>query len=755
MMNRKKITAFLTSLLLMGASVPAQGLMTANAESYDYLEYWITGYYDENGYQQCIEIESIDDSFSGDLVIPSEIGGLPVKKIGYRAFADCEGLTSVTIPDSVNYIGWYAFRDCSNLTSVDMPNHISEIDEGAFQDCTSLTSVTIPASVEYIGDRAFEHTDLTSVTIPENVKSIGYCAFAGSSLASVEILGSETTIGGFAFDACENLTELNISENNQYYSFENGVLYDKDKTVLKQYFTTNSAAEFTVPDSVTTIAGWAFDGNPYLTSVTVPDSVEKIAIYAFDHCPNLTEINISENNPYYCFENGVLYDKDKTALKQYLANSSATEFVIPETVTSIAGYAFENAQNLTSITIPETVDSIGNYAFSGCTGLTSLKLPENVNYLGRGVFSDCTALSEVNIPTNLQYLNDHTFENCQSLASVTIPDSVIYIGWEAFIGSGLESVVIPSNVASVSSATFADCVNLRSVDFPQNLEYIDGEAFRGCSALTSVVIPDTVSDIGWNAFADCSALESVHLPAGLDRYLESGIFQNCTSLTSVEIPESVTWIGSNAFDGCTSLSYVYIPAGVEYICYQVFDNCTSLTNLDIASDNAAYLSEGGALFDKNKTVLKQYFMGNTESEYTVPDTVTSIGGQAFAACSNLTSVTIPANVRNIAFNAFYSSEATINGYENTAAQAHAEKNNYPFVSLGEAPVQEHEIGDATGEGDINILDVITVNKAVMGKENLTDAQLKAVDFNANGKPDSEEALTILKYIVGLVTSLTE
>ena len=313
MMNRKKITAFLTSLLLMGASVPAQGLMTANAETYEYLEYYVGGYYnwETDEYEQQIVIEGCDPSFSGDLVIPSEIGGLSVGRIDYSAFSGCTNLTSVTIPDSVTRIDWYAFQNCTNLTSVNipesvtnlggsvfrgcsslttvtLPNSMTEISNNAFRDCSSLTSVIIPDSVETIDSYAFANTGLTSITIPENVKTIGYSSFAGSALASVDILGSDTIICGFAFDACPNFTEMNISENNINYSFENGILYDKDKTVLKQYLNTNTAPEFTVPDTVKTIAGWAFDGNPYLTSVTVPDSVEKIAIYAFDHCQNLT-----------------------------------------------------------------------------------------------------------------------------------------------------------------------------------------------------------------------------------------------------------------------------------------------------------------------------------------------------------------------------------------------------------------------------------------------------------------------------------
>ena len=105
---------------------------------------------------------------------------------------------------------------------------------------------------------------------------------------------------------------------------------------------------------------------------------------------------------------------------------------------------------------------------------------------------------------------------------------------------------------------------------------------------------------------------------------------------------------------------------------------------------------------------------------------------------------------------FYAFDGTIYGYEGSTAQAYAQKYERNFALIDSVPEPENfKQGDASGDGEVDILDVITVNKAILGKETLTETQLKAIDFNGNSKPDSEEALTLMKYIVGLVTSLTK
>ena len=208
---------------------------------------------------------SYSNEYQGNVVIPEEVTYMnrtrKVASIGYYAFLECSGLTSVTIPNSVTSIGDFAFDGCSRLTSVTIPNSVTSIGSGAFMNCTNLTSVTIPNSVTSIGNFAFDGCSrLTSVTIPNSVTSIEYNAFAGcSGLTSITIGNSVTSIGNSAFNGCSKLTSV------------------------------------TIPNSVTSIGNYAFYGCSKLTSITIPNSVTSIGDNAFDRADISTVISLIEN----------------------------------------------------------------------------------------------------------------------------------------------------------------------------------------------------------------------------------------------------------------------------------------------------------------------------------------------------------------------------------------------------------------------------------------------------------------------------
>ncbi len=222
--------------------------------------------------------------------------------------------------------------------------------------------------------------------------------------------------------------------------------------VLRSY--NGNGGNVIIPDGVTSIGDYAFEGCESLASITIPDGVTSIGDFAFIGCESLASITI------------------------------------PDGVTSIGYRAFHECKSLTSITIPDGVTSIGNDAFFGCKSLTSITIPDGVTSIAGRAFYGCESLTSITIPDGVTSIGYRAFHECKSLTSITIPDSVTSIGNYAFDGcESLTSITIPDGVTSIGYDAFYGCKSLMSITIPDSVTSISNGAFRGCSSL-SITIPE-------------------------------------------------------------------------------------------------------------------------------------------------------------------------------------------------------------------------------------------------------------------------
>ncbi len=246
----------------------------------------------------------------------------------------------------------------------------------------SDATVRVPAGVTAIGQAAFMGNEtVAEVILPDTLESIYSLAFSGcTALSRIEIPASVSRIDSEAFGRCTSLEGHLVDPESPYYTVEDGILFTADRSALCDYPAGKEGASYAIPDNVTMVMYWAFQGNPYLETVSVPAGITEL-FCTFGYCPSLREITVDPANPAYKSEDGILYTKDGSTLLCYPASKEGESFTIPEGVTALEGNAFLQAKNLRSVTIPEGVEQLPTFLFKEVERLEEVHLPSTITLI--------------------------------------------------------------------------------------------------------------------------------------------------------------------------------------------------------------------------------------------------------------------------------------------------------------------------------------------------------------------------------------
>lgn len=362
--------------------------------------------------------------------------------------------------------------DCRTLLSVAdvdvreiiVPEGVEVIDKNAFEDCVYLQRITIPSTVTFIFYECFDHCPYLHEIVVARDNPI-YCSLNGdlynktltqilkapSDYTCYKRLFNVEAINAYAFYGC-GIEHLILPENLKLIG-NNAFSYCV------------SLQDVNIPDSVISIGDNAFGGCVSLKQIMIPNSVRTIGKGAFDGCLQLESIYFKENNPYFIYIDGVLYNREFNTIIQILkASKVINKYVISNHIISIGYGAFFNCCLLETIDIPLGVLSIGAYAFELCTMLKNINMPSSVTILGEYAFKNCVRLECVDFSPNIEKINRGLFSGCECL----------------------ENIFIPNNVVSIEDYAFENCKSLQIIDISENIKKIGNYAFYGCISLKSI-----------------------------------------------------------------------------------------------------------------------------------------------------------------------------------------------------------------------------------------------------------------------------
>lgn len=567
----------------------------------------------------------------------------------------------IVLPQGITYIGQHAFDGLGSLREVVIPEGVTKIDDGAF-NTTGLTSVTLPTSLEVIGDDVFSHVwNLKSLHLPKNVCKVGR-VWNNIEEFTVDVDNVYFTVNeGILYS--ENLDVLYWVPYTEktHYTLPEGL-----KKIETYAFVNRKITTIDFPQSLEEIAGYTFVASE-LTSISLPASVRVIGESAFQGCP-VSSISVAAANQYFKSVNDVLFVKNMEELVLYSRMLPEESYTIPDGIKVIRSFAFYNQQYLKNVKFPDSLLEIGDDAFHN-TKLEEVILPDNHIKIGWGGFAECKNLKRVVLSSNLQSFDFQRFSGCGALtelhcrsfvpypvSNVFAADNAIYTvcklyvpigtttayraadGWKNFTSieeeavaavSGGEATVVLQTAGTLSSVLGRSMIGLRSLTIQGPINGDDVECFREGVSIENYTSTLQVLDLrkanivdggSYGAYPGVGSNEATRT-----NVVTKCMFQFMKGLSEIYLPETATVIEERAFQDCDGLKKVVLNEVSTFSGDHIFDTCLLLEELHIASSSVP--TSDNALFTDGTDVTKAtlYVPFNSKTTYQAANEWKSFG----------------------------------------------------------------------------------------------------------------------------------
>ena len=609
-MFRKILALCLTCLLVMGLLAPATSFVQAQGNGdYDMTAKVPGGvlYFDSRNNRV------VGGDLEGDVVIPSEIRGVPVLSIGEKAFYYRPGITSLVLPEGLITIEDNAFGDCENLESATFPSTLVRVESGAFWG-TGLKKIELPDSIRYIGQSGFASTSPEELILPEVPLYLGNNAFSNCDTIEELVIPDSLELGNHVFSRCSGLKKVTLPEtmtelpDGIFWECEalNSIEFPPTLEILGDscFWNCWRLADVTFPDALRSIGDKCFYGCSALETVVFPDGVTSIGSNAFSKC-SLKEVVLPKslermgNNPFY--GSNTLFENRQYGLYMgdWLIHGSSGDFprsadvIVEEGVVGIAEGALyssllDSYDKEIEVTLPSTVKYLSAECFLDSRNwnhVSSLKIhpdnpyfcvKDNILYtkdLSTVIFCGdyCYKPSTV-LPNELRRIGDKAFVGCETLTSIVLPSGVEEIGAYGLSAPNLKSVTLSKSLRTIGDHAFYDCFDLKTLVIPGRVETIGDYAFTN-AGLYAVNFGKNIRTIGDYAFAH-NALQHVALGDKVE-YIGKGAFQNA-GVRYVNLGPVLQIVGAEAFAENTQLREVVFPGTLEELGDRAFYQCEGL-----------------------------------------------------------------------------------------------------------------------------------------------------------------------------------